>query len=629
MSHRILIVITILSLLSLVPSNAQAVLTWDIVDWNGGGVIDDGDGIWDTTSAYWNNGTSNVAWSNSAPDVALFGAIQDDTEYNVPMFEAITVNGITMNRRYKPGYDGSAATAGGSLVFNGASPFIETYSVFDGYCNVSTATGSTLSLNSIGTGTIPYVYMRGTGNVFDGSIDVGATGATFFAPSSLGGDSSAGITVHDGSTIRISLDATMPVTKPITIAGAGFGSRGAIQLYQGNNTDLQGAITLGADATIQLQLIRTISGAISGGDYVLTVGNLANSATAGNLHLTNPANSVYNLTVDSHQGGFNGATSVYLDANFAATNSATIGDRSRLYVNAALSTPLIVSDGTGHLMLGTTGSLSPTVTISLTNGGRIDAPGDLTTGGYTLTSGQTLEGNGTALHQWFTDDGAKIDPGLDGAGKITFSTLNMSGGGNFNWQLGTLTDDATGVAGTDWDEIATGSDQSLTLGGTSQLTLDLSLVASPDSGDAFWNSDHTWLIADVGTAGTTDNFASIAGNTFTKGTFSTAIVDNNVILSFDVSDLPSIPGDTDGNQIVNATDAQVLAANWGRTDVSNGFNGGDFNGDRAVNAADASILAANWGDHRTLTEGSAVPEPSVIVLFLGGLALLLARRKSY
>jgi hypothetical protein len=89
--------------------------------------------------------------------------------------------------------------------------------------------------------------------------------------------------------------------------------------------------------------------------------------------------------------------------------------------------------------------------------------------------------------------------------------------------------------------------------------------------------------------------------------------------------VPTIPGDTDGNQIVNEADAAVLAGNWGGNVGAGGFGSGDFNADQVVNAADASILAANWGDHRG--EGAAgVPEPGIIGLVVGLVLAALARR---
>jgi len=83
--------------------------------------------------------------------------------------------------------------------------------------------------------------------------------------------------------------------------------------------------------------------------------------------------------------------------------------------------------------------------------------------------------------------------------------------------------------------------------------------------------------------------------------------------------IPLVPGDTDGNRIIDEADAAVVAAHWGQTGLSGGGSVGDFNGDGAVNAADAAIQVANWGSH---TEGAAgVPEPGTTVLVL---ALALA-----
>lgn len=90
---------------------------------------------------------------------------------------------------------------------------------------------------------------------------------------------------------------------------------------------------------------------------------------------------------------------------------------------------------------------------------------------------------------------------------------------------------------------------------------------------------------------------------------------------------PAIPGDTDGNGIVDADDAAVLAQNWGANVGTLGAEAGDFNGDELVNAADASILAANWGNHNSAESSAAVPEPSAAVLLLGVIASFLTWRR--
>jgi len=94
--------------------------------------------------------------------------------------------------------------------------------------------------------------------------------------------------------------------------------------------------------------------------------------------------------------------------------------------------------------------------------------------------------------------------------------------------------------------------------------------------------------------------------------------------------VPTVPGDTNGDNDVNNDDAAVLAMNWGTNVGTGGFAMGDFNGDEWVNALDAAIQAANWGDHNPLPESaSSVPEPSAIVLLTAGLALLAIGRKRW
>ncbi|HLA83521.1 MAG TPA: LamG-like jellyroll fold domain-containing protein [Thermoguttaceae bacterium] len=90
---------------------------------------------------------------------------------------------------------------------------------------------------------------------------------------------------------------------------------------------------------------------------------------------------------------------------------------------------------------------------------------------------------------------------------------------------------------------------------------------------------------------------------------------------------PSVPGDTNGDGYVDATDAATLATNWGAA-VTNGATDGDFNADDVVNALDASILAANWNPAPPPGEEAlGVPEPTTLVLLVGGLFGLLLRRQ--
>ncbi|MBN1590917.1 MAG: PEP-CTERM sorting domain-containing protein [Pirellulales bacterium] len=87
-------------------------------------------------------------------------------------------------------------------------------------------------------------------------------------------------------------------------------------------------------------------------------------------------------------------------------------------------------------------------------------------------------------------------------------------------------------------------------------------------------------------------------------------------------------GDANLDGIVNARDAAIFAANWGRTDGVL-WGHGDFNEDGVINQLDAIILADNWGQTQAPAgsqNADAVPEPSAIMLVLAGLIGLVARR---
>ena len=79
------------------------------------------------------------------------------------------------------------------------------------------------------------------------------------------------------------------------------------------------------------------------------------------------------------------------------------------------------------------------------------------------------------------------------------------------------------------------------------------------------------------------------------------------------------PGDANGDGMVDAADAALLAANWLATGV--GWAEGDFNGDGRVDDTDATLMAVNW--HTGVEVGAAVPEPSSCIILLSLLVFIL------
>jgi hypothetical protein len=258
--------------------------------------------------------------------------------------------------------------------------------------------------------------------------------------------------------------------------------------------------------------------------------------------------------------------------------------------------------------------------------------------GNLLGGNQYLHGSGTVKGNIAVSSGSSVAAAMGAVGKFTFDgDLDMVPGSNVTWDLGVLRDSATGTAGTDFDQIVVkGGD--LDLGGA-QLTLNFGLLAAGDQPNAdplnpFWTGAHSWKIIDVdadngGTNSGMTNFGSIVVSGFPAPSmsFTTTVGTTPGVnlgdIFLKVGTAVDIPGDANRDGVVNAADAQAVAANWG---IGSGatWENGDFNKDGAVNAADASIMAANWGYGTSEESAGNVPEPAMVSMLLAAALLGLA-----
>ena len=157
------------------------------------------------------------------------------------------------------------------------------------------------------------------------------------------------------------------------------------------------------------------------------------------------------------------------------------------------------------------------------------------------------------------------------------------------------------------------------------LTADITGVAATGTLSQFANTDIVdgWTLYSFSFAPTEDGTARL---TFTGAEQRGGMLDEVSVTAVSVS--TPIAGDANNDGKVDGSDVTILAGNW-----QAGVDGtivadwamGDFNADGKVDGSDVTILAGNWQAGVTAA-ATAVPEPSTLVLLLGGLLFLVRRR---
>jgi hypothetical protein len=92
------------------------------------------------------------------------------------------------------------------------------------------------------------------------------------------------------------------------------------------------------------------------------------------------------------------------------------------------------------------------------------------------------------------------------------------------------------------------------------------------------------------------------------------------VMDFKLARSAYMPGDADGDGMVNGADLNTVLSNYNQTGKQ--WADGDFDHNGTVNGTDLNTVLSNY--NQSISLGAAVPEPSMLLLTAAGLAGLLA-----
>jgi len=455
--------------------------------------------------------------SGSTLDLATHAAavssltLADSTVANVG---TLTVSGgITVNA-----VSGTSTISGGTLALGSAS---RSFTVADGTAasdlTISSALTGSSTLTKSGAGTLT---LTGTNSGFTGVFTL--NGGTVIADNNtalgagqltlttgiLQGNGTAltlsptKVLISGNSTIGGSTDITFASSTPWQQAGGASGNTFTI-----NNT---GSTTINGNIDLdQAAAARTLT--LAGAGNLTINGTILSTSGPGAIKQAGSGT----LTL-SGANTYTGGTTV-TSGILAATTS-----------NTALGTGAVSVTG-GTLSLGDSIKIANALTVG--TGGVVSGSGSAELDG-TINNTGTFTGSLTLGSTATLTTGAA--PGLThNTGSLTFSA-----GSTYTWNLTSLKDTSTGIAGTNFNQI--GNTGIIALNG-GLLNLVLSTLA-PDQLDPFWNANHSWTIVASTGGGTITGTALNISNSQTPwagvGTFSTALSGNNLVLDWTASAVP-------------------------------------------------------------------------------------------
>jgi len=440
---------------------------------------------------------------------------------------AVGSGGLTLNGSTLGLNKGTGSFAGSRLILNG---------------NITT-TGSSASFIASNTGTVGIsniLLSDVDGSVVTRTITTGSgANLTISVPITNGNATTAGITKDGGGTLTLTGANTYNGATTInggTLSIAAI-TNGGVAGALGNSTNAEGNLVLGGgvleytgtangstDRNFTLTAGTTSGISVANSTVALTISGTAATTSggltksgAGTLILTgaNTYTGATTISTGTLQIGNNGTTGS-LSASSAITNNGTLNfnrsddlSQGTDFSSAAITgTGSLIKNGAGSLTLNAANTYSGATTV---NSGTLLLNGTNSASSITVNTGATLAGSGTSGASTTTtiNSGAKIAPGTS-PGILTVGNLILNGNATYTWEMA----DATGAAGTGWDQInATGL---LTIGAnaTSKFTIAITSAAAPSN----WNfqaSNQSWDILRYGTqSGFSSSFFTLNSTAF-------------------------------------------------------------------------------------------------------------------
>ena len=490
--------------------------------------VDDGAAAGTYTLTINGSGSGGVTMANGFSDIGsnpdatrFFALVIDSTGGNTTISGGSTYTGGTTltQGNLLLGHDTALGT--GSLALNGGK--ISSNAGARDPANNTTIGGNVTLGDAVNTGRLTFAGTIGLGG--DTRTLTTESDVVFSNTVSNGGITKAGtgqLTLTGGSANTYSGTTTVNDGTLVLAKTAGVNAiAGGLTIGDGTNSD---KVSLGASDQIADTAVVNMIGTTMGqrGNFELlgfneTIGGLSGGGQVQNASST--ADSV--LTLNVANATTQTSSAVLRNTGGSTTGSLSIvktgGGTQILGGNMTYTGVTSINEGT----LAVTGSLLNSGTVLVNNGGSLSGSGSV--GAVTLASGSILR------------------PG-NSPGTLTADSSIWQGGSTYSWEI----DNATGLAGTNWDVFSvTGALDMSALSSSAQMNLvlnSLSLVNFDTS------STYTWVIAKAG------SFTGYAGdNTNLTDLFKIDTANFNGGLP---ANLP-----TGGFQVVTGTDGSLRTLN--------------------------------------------------------------------